>query len=249
MSNIYAIANHKGGVGKTSTTLSLSAGLSRFDKRILMIDLDPQANLSQSVGIKQSAENTYTALKGQTELPIKKVSENLFIVPAHINLSAAELELSMEPGRENLLKIPLMKVQEQFDYIFIDCPPSLGLLTINALNASSKVLVPLQAHFLASQGLAKLIEIITKVKERLNPVLEIGGIILTMYKKHTILSRDIEEFTNHQFKNLVFASKIRDNIAIAEAPASGTDIFTYNSGSLGAMDYKNLCIEFIRRFE
>lgn len=246
---IFAISNHKGGVAKTSTTVNLAAGLAQMNRKVLVVDLDPQANLSQSLGVRDYTPSVYNALKGQCALPELSITNNLWLAPSHLDLSGAELELSMEPGRENLLKGLFKKLANQYDYILIDCPPSLGLLTINAMNASNRILIPLQAQFLASQGLAKLIEIIGKVQERLNPSLELGGIIITMYKKNTVLSRDVIEFTNSRFSSLVFHTKIRDNIAIAEAPASGLDIFRYSKNSLGALDYSNLCIEFLNRFE
>lgn len=246
---IFAISNHKGGVGKTTTTVNLAAGLAKMGRNVLVIDLDAQANLSQSFGVRDHEPNMYNALKGQCAMPEFPIIENLYLSPSHLNLSAAELELSMEPGRENLLKGLLKKLTNPYDYIFIDCPPSLGLLTVNALNASDYVLIPLQAQFLASQGLAKLMEIVGKVQERLNSGLSHGGIIITMYKKNTILSRDVLEFTNSRFGDMVFRTKIRDNISIAEAPASGMDIFRYAKNSLGALDYSNLCMEFINRFE
>ena len=246
---VFSISNHKGGVGKTTTTVNLAAGLARMGRKVLVVDLDPQANLSQSLGVRESEENVYLALKGQSLLPEILVVENIWLTPSNLNLSGVELELSMEPGRENLVKGLLKKVKNQYDYIFLDCPPSLGLLTVNALNASDFVLIALQAQFLASQGLAKLLEIISKVQERLNPNLSLGGIIITMYKKNTILSRDVLEFTNSRFGEKVFFTKIRDNISIAEAPASGMDIFRYAKNSLGALDYSNLCVEFIKLFE
>lgn len=246
---IFAISNHKGGVAKTTTTVNLAAGLAKMNRKVLVVDLDAQANLSQSLGVRDYEPNMYNALKGQCSMPEIPIIENLWLAPSHLNLSGAELELSMEPGRENLLKGLLKKLTIQYDYILIDCPPSLGLLTINAMNASDRILIPLQAQFLASQGLAKLMDIITKVKERLNTELSIGGIIITMYKKNTVLSRDVLEFTNSRFGEIVFHTKVRDNIAIAEAPASGQDIFRYSKNSLGALDYSNLCMEFINRFE
>lgn len=204
---IFAISNLKGGVAKTSTTLNLGAGLALMKRKILLIDLDPQSNLSQSLGIKDAENSMYNALKGQCPIPEVQVIDNLWISPSNLKLSSAELELSMEPGRENLLKRLLTKTNNEYDYILCDCPPSLGLLTINALNASNKVLIPVQAQYLASQGLHMLMENIAKVQDRLNPELTIGGIIITMYKKNTILSRDVVEFTNSQFADLVFRQK------------------------------------------
>lgn len=246
---IFSISNQKGGIAKTTTTVNLAAGLAKMNRKVLVIDLDAQANASQSLGVRDYEPNMYNALKGQCAMPEIPIIENLWLAPSHLNLSGAELELSMEPGRENLLKGLLKKLTIQYDYILIDCPPSLGLLTINAMNASDRILIPLQAQFLASQGLSKLLDIIRLVKERLNPELEIGGIVITMFKKNTVLSRDVLEFTNSRFGEMVFHTKIRDNIAIAEAPASGQDIFRYNKNSLGALDYSNLCMEFISRFE
>ena len=173
-------------------------------RRVLLVDLDPQGNLSHSFGIKEAEPSMYNALKGQCPIPEVKIIDNLWLTPSNMNLSGAELELSMEPGRENLLKRLLLKTQNDYDYIFCDCPPSLGLMTVNALNAADKVLIPLQAHYLASQGLAKLMEIIDKVKERLNPDLVIGGIIITMYKKNTVLSRDVVEIHQFTFRRSCF---------------------------------------------
>lgn len=246
---IFAISNHKGGVGKTSTTAALGAGLAHFKRKVLIVDLDCQGNLSQSFGLNDSEPSIYEALKGLAHIPEVEVKNNLWLTPSNLKLSSAELELSMEPGRESLLGRLLKKTQNEYDYIFIDCPPSLGLLTINALNAANKVLIPLQSQYLASRGLSSLMEIIAKVKERLNPDLSIGGIVITMYKKNTILSKDVVEFTNSKWSDLVFQTKIRDSIAIAEAPSTGKDIFRYNLNSNGALDYSNLCLEFLSRFE
>lgn len=245
---IFSISNHKGGVAKTTTTTNLAAGLAKMDKKVLVIDLDAQCNLTKHLGIQKYDTNVYSALKGDSKLPEIRVTDNLYISPSHINLSGADIEFSMEPGRENLLKDLLNNFENKYDFVFIDCPPSLGLLTINALNASDFVLIPLQAHFLASQGLAKLLEIIKKVQQRLNTNLQIGGIIITM-AKNTVLSRDISDFTKTHFPDKLFNTKIRDNIAIAEAPSVGLDIFRYNKNSLGALDYSNLCSEFLDRFE
>lgn len=246
---IFAIANHKGGVGKSTTTLNLGAGLANLGRKILVVDLDPQTNLTQSLGVKKVGSSIYNALKGDCDLPIVEIKKNLSLVPACSQLASAELELSMEPGRENLLKLLLHRVQSNYNYILIDCPPSLGLLTINALNCASQVIVPLQAHFLASQGLSKLLEVISKVRTRLNSQLVLGGIVITFFKKNTVLSRDIVEFTNNQFNEVVYKTKIRDSITIAESPAVGLDTFSYSPGSLGAMDYMNLCKEFLNRFD
>ncbi len=245
MSNIYAIVNNKGGVGKSTTTLNLSAGLALKGKSVLMIDLDPQANLTQSCGCKPQS-SIFDALVNDSDLPVVEVKKHLFICPSSNELSSFEHQ--NEVGKENILKSLLKKVKGQFDYIFIDCQPSLSSLTMSALIAADKVLIPLQSHFLASHGLKNLLTIISKTKQRLNPDLEVGGIILTMFKKNTVLSRDIASFADLNFKDMVFKTKIRDNISIAEAPANQSDIFSYAPGSLGALDYANLCSEFLERF-
>nr|WP_321454190.1 ParA family protein [uncultured Carboxylicivirga sp.] len=245
MRNIYAIVNNKGGVGKSTTTLNLSAGLAFKGKSVLMIDLDPQANLTQSCGCKPQS-SIFDALVNESDLPIIRVKENLFISPSSFELS--NFEHIGEPGKEHILKGLINKIRGQFDFIFIDCQPSLSSLTMSCLIAANKVLIPLQSHFLASHGLKHLLTIISKTKQRLNPDLEVGGIILTMFKKNTVLSRDIARFADLNFQDMVFKTKIRDNISIAEAPANQSDIFSYAPGSLGALDYSNLCSEFLARF-
>ncbi|WP_075603901.1 ParA family protein [Saccharicrinis aurantiacus] len=245
MKHIYAIVNNKGGVGKTSTVYNLSAGIARRNKRVLMIDVDPQANLTQSCGC-DSSDNVYNSLLYDKELPIIEVKQNLFIAPSSMELSS--FEHLNEVGKENILRSLIAKLEDKFDFVFIDCQPSLSALTMSALIASNNVIIPLQSHFLSSHGLKNLLTVISKTKQRLNPNLEVGGILLTMFKKNTVLSRDIADFTSSNFKNLVFKTKIRDNISIAEAPASQSDIFSYSPGSLGALDYGKFCSEFLARF-
>nr|WP_319399015.1 ParA family protein [uncultured Carboxylicivirga sp.] len=242
---VYAVVNNKGGVGKTSTVFNLAAGLAKRGFKTLMIDLDPQANLSQSCGCK-SQSNVFHALVNDSELPIIEVSNNLSICPSNIELSS--FEHLNEPGKENILRGLIGGIRGQFDYIFIDCQPSLSALTMSALIAVDYALIPLQSQFLASHGLKHLLSVISKTKQRLNADLEIGGILLTMYKKNTVLSRDIASFADTNFSDLVFRTKVRDNISIAEAPANQSDIFSYAPGSLGALDYSNLCSEFLERF-
>ncbi len=249
MNKTFCISNHKGGVGKTTTTVNLSAALATMEKRILAIDFDPQANLTHSFGVNEFDKSVYDALKEGIELPIIPINEYLDIVPSCIDLSAAETELINEPGKEYILKELISKVKSKYDYILIDCPPSLGFLTINAFTASEYIIIPLQAHYLAMQGLSKMLEIIEKVKNRLNPDIEIGGIILTYYDERKILNKDVHATIEEHFDEKVFFSKIRENIALAEAPSSGTDIITYSPKSNGANDYKQLCTEFYLRFD
>jgi chromosome partitioning protein len=249
MGKIIAISNHKGGVGKTTTTVNLGAGLANLGKKILLVDLDPQANLTQCFGITKPETTMYEALKGEDELKVVTINDNLDIAASSLDLAGAEMELSSEAGREYLLEEILAPFKEHYDYTLIDCPPSLGLLTFNAFACSDEVIIPIQAHFLAIKGLTKIIEIVNKVKRRINKDLEIKGVIITLYDKRKILHRDIEETIKTYFQEKVYITKIRQNIALAEAPTTGEDIFRYNPKSNGAKDYQNLCLEFIERRE
>lgn len=244
---IICLSNHKGGVAKTCSAANIGAGLSRLGKRCLLIDLDPQANLSLSFGIRDSEKTIYGALKGEHGLKqtIIPIYENLDIVPSTLDLSGVEIELSSEAGREVILKELIDPLKANYDYIILDCPPSLGLLTINALTASQDVFIPLQAQFLALQGLAKLTDVIEKIKKRLNKELEIGGVVITQYDHRKILNRDVAGTIQEHFGDRVFKTVIRENVALAEAPSSGKDIFHYNPNSHGAKDYLALCKEIV----
>lgn len=252
MGKVISFANHKGGVGKTCSCVNLGAGISNFGKQgkhVLLIDLDPQANLSLSLGIREADKSIYEALLGKCTLTqtLVKVSDKLHVVPATLDLSGAELELASETGRELILKDLIDPIKNKYDFILIDCPPSLGLLTLNALTASDQVYIPLQAQFLATQGLAKLNEVIEKVKKKLNKKLEIGGVFLTQYDNRKVLNRDVAETVENFFKEKVFKTRIRDNIALGEAPSAGIDIFRYNPKSPGAVDYLALTKEMLSR--
>ncbi len=247
MSITIAISNHKGGVGKTTTTVNLGAGLALEGKSVLLIDLDPQANLTQSYGISKPDSTIYEALKGEMGAVPINLNKNLDLIPSTLDLAGAEMELNAEAGREYLLDEIIAPLKEKYDYILIDCPPSLGLLTINAFTTSDEVIIPIQAHFLAIKGLTKIIEVINKVKKRLNKDLEITGVIVTLFDKRKILHRDVVETIITYFQEKVYKSKIRQNIALAEAPMSGTDIFRYEKKSHGATDYLALCKEFIKK--
>lgn len=248
MTKIISIANHKGGVGKTTTTVNLAAGLNLKGKKVLCIDLDPQANLTQSLGIKDFECSVYDSLTQNSDLiPIEK-RNGFEVIPSHINLSGAEVELINEPGREYILKNLVNKIKANYDFIFIDCPPSLGLLTVNAFVASDRIIIPLQAEFLATQGLTKIIEIITKVKERINPEFELGGVILTQYNSRRVLNKDIRKSIEQHFSDKLFETTIRENISLAEAPGLGLDIFEYNDKCIGSDDYAKLADEFLLRF-
>lgn len=245
MSRVIAISNHKGGVGKTTSALNIGAGLNSLGKKILLVDLDPQANLSQSLGITEPEINIYGALRGRYPLQPVEITEGLDLIPSTLDLSGAEVELTGEAGREYILKELIDPLRNSYDFILIDSPPSLGLLTINAFTASDEVYIPLQAQYLALQGLTKLLEIVDKIQRRLNKDLTIGGVFITQYDGRKVLNRDVVTAIEGHFKDKVFKTKIRDNVALAEAPARGVDIFRYNSKSYGAEDYLSLCREIL----
>lgn len=247
MAIIISLLNHKGGVGKTTSTINIGAGLVELGKRVLLIDLDPQANLTLSLGVPRQKYTIYEALRGEAELHPYTVKPGLDVVTSTLDLSGAEMELVNEAGREFIMRELFVAVADQYDFILIDCPPSLGLLTLNALTSSRYVMIPLQTEFLALQGLAKIKQVIDKVKMRLNRNLDIGGVIPTMYNHQLVLNRDVVDTIHKYFGEKVFKTYIRDNVALAEAPAQRKDIFSYNRKSNGAKDYLSLAQEIIDR--
>ena len=246
MSKVFSISNHKGGVGKTTSAINIGAGLNRLGKKVLLIDLDPQANLSQSLGLIEPERNIYGAIRGAHKLLPVEVLKGLDVIPSTLDLSGAEVEISGEPGREYILKDLIDPIRASYDYILIDSPPSLGLLTINSFTASDRVLIPLQAQYLALQGLTKLLEVIEKIQKRLNKELKVGGVFITQYNERKVLNRDVVATIEAHFKNKVFKTRVRENIALAEAPAQGVDIFRYQAKSYGAEDYLSLCNEILK---
>ncbi len=246
MGKIIAFINQKGGVGKTTTTASVASGMAHLGLKTLAIDLDAQCNLTTSFGVTDFRANTYNTLKGELGLESTKIDEHLAILPSSVDLSAFELEMSAEPGKEYLLKELLESVLDQYDYILLDCSPNLGLVSINALTTADLYIIPLLPHHLSIQGLTKLLEITDKVKKRLNPGLEMGGIVLTQYNNRKVLHRDIAQVVQEHFGQKLFKTVIRENISLAEAPSSGTDIFQYAPKSNGAEDYLNLTKEIIK---
>jgi chromosome partitioning protein len=254
MGKVITISNHKGGVGKTTSAINIGVGLFQLDKSVLLIDLDPQANLTQSLGIREPEFTIYGALRGDYKAQPMPIGGNpyepnasLHLIPSTLDLSGAEVEMSGEAGREYLLREVIEPLRASYDYIIIDSPPSLGLLTINSLTASDEVLIPLQAQYLALQGLTKLLEVVDKIKKRLNRELKVGGVFVTQFDKRKVLNKDVLETIEAHFKDLVFKTKIRDNIALAEAPSKGLDIFSYQPKSYGAEDYLALCKEIVKK--
>lgn len=248
MSLIISLLNHKGGVGKTTSTINIGAALVELGKRVLLLDLDPQANLTVSLGIPRQKVTIYENMRGEAELSPFQVKERMDVVTSTLDLSGAEMELINEAGREFILRELFATVRHDYDYIIIDCPPSLGLLTLNALTASDYVVIPMQTEFLALQGLAKIKQIVDKVRFRLNKKLQIGGVVATMYDNRKVLNRDVLGTIQKYFGEKVFQTLIRENVALAEAPASHQDIFAYNNKSNGAEDYLDLAKEIDARF-
>ncbi len=249
MSHTIALLNHKGGVGKTTSAINIGAALVELKKRVLLLDLDPQANLTVSLGVPRQAHSMYEAMRGECELEPVQVKPGFDIVPSSLDLSGAEMELVNEAGREFILRELLEPMQDEYDFIIIDCPPSLGLLTLNALTSANVVYIPLQTEFLALQGLTKITQVVDKVKFRLNKKLKIGGVIATMFDNRKVLNRDVVATIQKHFGEMVFETMIRDNVALAEAPAARKDIFAYAKSSNGAKDYLDLAKEIITRVE
>lgn len=249
MGKVISLLNHKGGVGKTTSAINIGAGMVELGKKVLLVDLDPQANLTLSLGIAREKITIYESIRGESELVPYAYKTNLDVVISSLDLSGAEMELINEAGREYLLRELFEPVIGEYDFIIIDCPPSLGLLTLNALTSSHYVIVPLQTEFLALQGLTRIKQVIDKVKVRLNKSLHIIGVVATMYDSRKVLNREVVDTIKKFFGKRVFHTMIRDNIALAEAPSKKKDIFQYSPGSIGAQDYLDLCKELVERIE
>ncbi len=261
---ILTVLNQKGGVGKTTTVLNIGVDLAHQGLKVLLVDLDPQANLTSGLGVTVPADNksdiTGRESKARTiydvlinehtpaDVTLKTGTENLDILPSGIELSGAEVEMVSMMSRENILKKALQPVADKYDFIIIDCPPSLGILTINALVASDKLLIPIQCEYFALEGLGQLMNTIKIVKANLSPTLEIGGVILTMYDTRTNLSRDVAREVRSFFGDTAFNTVIPRNIRLSEAPSHGQSIFEYDAGSTGAKAYTELASEIAERF-
>jgi len=248
MGAVYAVVNQKGGVGKTTTTVNLAAYLAAFGKKILLIDLDPQGNASVGLGVDTSKINQclYDVLINNVpaaEIILNSPIENLDVLPSSPKLAGAEVELVPIEGRENKLKQALSVLKEKYDFVLIDCPPSLSLLTVNALTFADEVIIPIQCEYYALEGISQLTHTLELIRENLNPGLKIRGIILTMFDSRTLLSSQVAEETRKYFGNKVFETIVPRNIRLAEAPSFGQPILFYDPGSKGAQAYENLCRE------
>lgn len=249
---VIAIINQKGGVGKTTTAINLSAALGELGKKVLLIDLDPQGNTSSGLGVeKEQVENCiYDVLLNDVpieEAIIPQVAEGLDVVPATINLAGAEVELVSEMARENRLRDAIETLRGKYDYIFIDCPPSLGLLTVNALVATDELLIPIQCEYYALEGVTKLLESMKRVKSRLNPSIDIFGVLMTMYDGHTNLSKQVVEEVRSYFGDKVFDMVIPRTVKLSEAPSYQQPITQYEPTGKGSIAYMEVAKEVIDR--
>ena len=250
MGRVIAVANQKGGVGKTTTAINLSACLAEKGQKVLAIDMDPQGNMTSGLGIDKDEveKNIYDLMIGQVgveEVLQKEAIENLDIIPTSIDLSAAEIELIGVDDKEFIIRNAIAPIKDNYDYIIIDCPPSLSMLTINAMTTADSVLVPIQCEYYALEGLSQLIHTVELVKERLNPILEIEGVVFTMYDARTNLSLQVVENVKENLQQNIYKTIIPRNIRLAEAPSYGKPVIYYDTRCKGTEAYKELAEEFI----
>ena len=251
MTRVICIANQKGGVGKTTTAVNLSAALAVFEKRTLLVDCDPQANATSGVGIEKNdiEQNLYHGMLGRVSaknLIVNSEIEMLKVIPSDIELIGFDIEMMASSERETRLKRLIADLDDSFDYIILDCPPSLSLLTVNALTAADSLLIPLQCEYYALEGLGQLLNTVDRIKRSLNPELDITGILLTMFDRRTNLSYQVAEEAEKYFKNLVFKTTVPRNIRLSEAPSFGKPILLYDATSTGAQSYFSLAREIMQ---
>lgn len=254
MGKIIAIANQKGGVGKTTTSVNLAASLGVLEKKVLLIDADPQANATSGLGVivEEVEHGTYQVLEhtvAAKDVIVSTNSPNVDIIPAHIDLVAIEIELVDKENREYMLKNAISELKDSYDYILVDCAPSLGLLTLNALTAADSVLIPIQCEYFALEGLGKLLNTVKSVQKIHNPELDIEGLLLTMYDSRLRLSNQVVEEVKKHFDEMVFQTIIQRNVRLSEAPSYGESIISYDAGSKGANNYLSLANELIEKNE